>query len=191
MCSFTTSVFIHHTSVHSLPECVLSQRVYSSTTRVFIHCQNVFFHNVCIHPPHECSFTARMCSFTTCVFIHHTSVHSLPECVLSQRVNSIHPPHECFHSMLECVLRRIAHTLLIHYCNSLHNQRLCPLQSVVMPSAWFRQLVNKVIRKKQVKNKYKIIEDKLADDSDWPPLGGITRATEVTPISIQHEFVSS
>lgn len=58
-------------------------------------------------------------------------------------------------------------------------------QSVLIPSAWFGQFVNKIRRKKHVKNKYKVIEQKLLEDPDWPPLGGITMATQVSPTNIQ------
>lgn len=65
------------------------------------------------------------------------------------------------------------------------------LQSVFIPSTWFSRFINKIRRKKLAKNKYKIIEQKLSEDSDWPPLGGITMATEVSATNIQQAYISS
>jgi len=58
-------------------------------------------------------------------------------------------------------------------------------QSLFIPSAWFGRFINKIRRKTHVKNKYKVIEQKLSEDPDWPPLGGITTATAVSPTNVQ------
>ncbi|KAI0219960.1 putative cation-transporting ATPase 13A3 [Lamellibrachia satsuma] len=65
------------------------------------------------------------------------------------------------------------------------------VESVFIPSTWFSRFINKIRRKKLAKNKYKIIEQKLSEDSDWPPLGGITMATEVSATNIQQAYISS
>lgn len=48
------------------------------------------------------------------------------------------------------------------------------MEEVVVPSKFVKEVSNAIRRKKGPKNKYKIIENALLDDKDWPPVGSDT-----------------
>ena len=47
-----------------------------------------------------------------------------------------------------------------------------------MSSSAFIKCVNVVRRKRGPRNQYKVIEAELEDNTDWPPVGEVTMATQ-------------
>jgi hypothetical protein len=44
----------------------------------------------------------------------------------------------------------------------------------IVSRQWFKNLGSKILRKKEPKNRYKIIKNKVLNDKDWPYMGTST-----------------
>ncbi|XP_064642626.1 polyamine-transporting ATPase 13A3-like isoform X2 [Lineus longissimus] len=63
------------------------------------------------------------------------------------------------------------------------------LEEVIIPSSAFRAFSHCISRKRQPKNKYKLIERELNGDSEWPPVGQITFGA--SPLSNKGAYAES
>jgi hypothetical protein len=50
----------------------------------------------------------------------------------------------------------------------------CSIEELVVNSSWFKRFGQCIMRKKQPKNKYKLLKQEIEKDVQWPYIGRIT-----------------